>query len=393
MEFLYSWRWFGPNDRITLKEISQVGATTLVNALHQIPVGDVWSLEEIKQRKNLIESNGLKWGVVESLPVSEQIKMQKGDYKKHIENYKISLRNLASQGLHTICYNFMPILDWSRTNLMLEFENGTYTSGFQLEMFAAFDIFILKRLDADKDYNEETKRNAHAYFNKLDEAGRKKLKATILYGLPGSLQEYSLDEFRDLLKNYQGIDQPTLKSHLSYFLNEIIPVAEEGGIKMAIHPDDPPWNLLGLPRIVSTIDDLHDIVNMIKSPSNGITLCTGSLGVGHFNNVPEIVSQMAPNIHFVHLRNVIRDKQLNFKEENFFEGDIDMIEVVKNLVKEGLRRKAELNEEWQLPVRPDHGHQILEDIGKENYPGYSLYGRMKNLAEIKGLTQGLLKVL
>jgi mannonate dehydratase len=393
MEFLYSWRWFGPNDRITLKEISQVGATTLVNALHQIPVGDVWSLEEIKQRKNLIESNGLKWGVVESLPVSEQIKMQKGDYKKHIENYKISLRNLASQGLHTICYNFMPILDWSRTNLMLEFENGTYTSGFQLEMFAAFDIFILKRLDADKDYNEETKRNAHAYFNKLDEAGRKKLKATILYGLPGSLQEYSLDEFRDLLKNYQGIDQPTLKSHLSYFLNEIIPVAEEGGIKMAIHPDDPPWNLLGLPRIVSTIDDLHDIVNMIKSPSNGITLCTGSLGVGHFNNVPEIVSQMAPNIHFVHLRNVIRDKQLNFKEENFFEGDIDMIEVVKKLVKEGLRRKAELNEEWQLPVRPDHGHQILEDIGKENYPGYSLYGRMKNLAEIKGLTQGLLKVL
>jgi mannonate dehydratase len=276
---------------------------------------------------------------------------------------------------------------------MLEFENGTYTSGFQLEMFAAFDIFILKRLDADKDYNEETKRNAHRYFNKLDEAGRKKLKATILYGLPGSLQEYSLDEFRDLLKNYQGIDQFTLKSHLSYFLNEIIPVAEECGIKMAIHPDDPPWNLLGLPRIVSTIDDLLDIVNMIKSPSNGITLCTGSLGVGHFNNIPEIVSQMAPNIHFVHLRNVIRDKQLNFKEENFFEGDIDMIEVVKNLVKEGLRRKAELNEEWQLPVRPDHGHQILDDVGKDNYPGYSLYGRMKNLAEIKGLTQGLLKVL
>jgi mannonate dehydratase len=390
MKFIYSWRWFGPNDRITLNEIRQAGATGIVTALHQIPVGDVWSVEAIQERKKMVESAGLKWEVVESLPVSEDIKKHSGDYLRHIENYKISIRNLAQCGIQTICYNFMPILDWSRTNLKIEFENGTYTSGFKLHIFAAFDLFILQRKNAEKDYPEEVIKEAQEYLYNLDEEKTKTLRDTILYGLPGSLEAYTLDQFKAMLDTYSGIDRAKLKEHLSYFLNQVVPVAEEYNVKMAVHPDDPPWNLLGLPRIVSTVDDLTDIVNMIPSPSNGVTLCTGSLGVGHFNNIPEIVQTVAPHIHFIHLRNVVRDSCLNFQEDTFFEGDIDMIATVKEIIAEGKRRKEMLGEEWLLPVRPDHGHQMLGDVGKENYPGYSLYGRMKNLAEIKGLTLGLL---
>ena len=392
INFIYSWRWFGPNDRITLREIRQVGATGIVSALHQIPVGDVWSKEAILERIKTIEDAGLKWEVVESLPVSEDIKKKSGDYLKHIENYKISLRNLAECGLKTVCYNFMPILDWSRTNLKKVFEDGTYTSGFQYHIFAAFDLFILEREGAKNDYPEDVIKKAQEYLFNMNKEKVKELKETILYGLPGSMEAYTLDEFKSMLQSYSHIDRKKLKSHLSYFLNQIVPVAEEKGIKMAVHPDDPPWNLLGLPRIVSTIDDLKEIVGMIESPSNGVTLCTGSLGVGHFNDLPAIAKEIAPNIHFVHLRNVVRDSGLNFQEENFFEGDIDMIAVVKELVKEGKRRKAETGEEWLVPIRPDHGHQILDDVGKENYPGYSLYGRMKNLAEIKGLTLGMLRM-
>jgi len=390
MKFIYSWRWFGPNDRITLNEIRQAGATGIVTALHQIPVGDVWSIEAIQERKKTIENAGLIWNVTESLPVSEDIKKHSGNYLQHIENYKISIRNLSACGIKTICYNFMPILDWSRTNLKVVFDDGTYTSGFQLHIFAAFDLFILHRKGAEKYYPEEIIKQAQEYLYNLESAKIQDLRNTILYGLPGSMETYTLDQFKDMLNTYSGIDRKKLKEHLSYFLNEVVPVAENCEVKMAIHPDDPPWNLLGLPRIASTVDDLNDIVNMITSPSNGITLCTGSLGVGHFNNIPEIVKSVAPHIHFIHLRNVVRDSGLNFQEEAFFEGDIDMIATVKAIIEEGARRKKELGEDWLLPVRPDHGHQILADVGKENYPGYSLYGRMKNLAEIKGLTLGLL---
>jgi len=392
MEFIYSWRWFGPNDRIKLTEIKQAGASGIVTALHQIPVGDVWNKEQILERKKIIEDNDLSWVVVESLPVSEDIKRQTGDFLQHIENYKISIRNLAECGIKTICYNFMPVLDWSRTNLKVTFRDGSQTSGFQFYVFAAFDLFILKRIGAEADYSPAVIEKAREYFNNLDDDGIKQLKETILYGLPGSMQTYSLEEFRGHLDLYRGIDRAKLKLHLSCFLNGVIPVAEECGVKMAIHPDDPPWNLLGLPRIASTLEDLQDVVAMIKSPSNGITLCTGSLGAGHFNNLPEIARQLAPNIHFTHLRNLIRDSGLNFQEDTFFDGDIDMIGVVKELVAEGFRRERETGEKFLLPVRSDHGHQMLGDIGKENYPGYSLYGRMKNLAEIKGLTLGVINM-
>lgn len=393
MKFIYSWRWFGPQERITLKEIRQAGASGIVSALHQIPVGDVWSVEAIMERKKMIEDAGLTWEVVESLPVSEDIRKKSGAYLQHIENYKISLRNLAECGIATVCYNFMPILDWSRTKLRFDLPDGTYTSGFQLHIFAAFDLFILQRENASNDYSEEVIARAQDFLYNLDKDQVKELKDTILYGLPGSMQTYSLDEFKHLLATYQGIDRKKLKEHLSYFLNQVVPVAEECQVKMAVHPDDPPWNLLGLPRIVSTKEDLQEIVEMIPSSSNGITLCTGSLGVGHFNHLPEIVKALAPHIHFVHLRNVIRDAGLNFQEDTFFEGDIDMIAVVKELVKEGKRRKAATGRDWIVPVRPDHGHQMLDEVGKENYPGYSLYGRMKNLAELKGLTLGVINTL
>ncbi|MDA3930444.1 MAG: mannonate dehydratase [Prolixibacteraceae bacterium] len=393
MKFIYSWRWFGPNDRIKLNEIRQAGATGIVSALHQIPVGDVWSKEAILNRKKEIEDAGLTWQVVESLPVSEDIKKMSGNHLLHIENYKTSIKNLAECGLNTICYNFMPILDWSRTKLKLDVGDGTYTSGFELAMFAAFDIFILERENAKNDYSEEVIAKAQEYLFNLDDAKVAELKDTILYGLPGSLEAYTLEEFRAMLNTYKGIDRPKLKAHLSSFLNQVVPIAEANNVKMAVHPDDPPWNLLGLPRIVSTVDDLQEIVEMIKSPSNGITLCTGSLGVGHFNKLPEIVKALAPNIHFVHLRNVVRDSDLNFQEDTFFEGDIDMIATVKELIKEGKRREAETGEQWVVPLRPDHGHQMLADLGQENYPGYSLYGRMKNLAEIKGLTLGVINLM
>jgi mannonate dehydratase len=391
--FLYSWRWFGPNDRITLKEVRQAGASGVVTALHQIPVGVVWSVDAILERKKMVEEAGLTWVVVESLPVSEDIKKKSGNYLQHIENYKISLRNLAQCGIKTVCYNFMPILDWSRTNLKHYFDDGTYTSGFQLHIFAAFDLFILQREGAKQDYPEDVVKKAQDYLFNLPKEKVKELQDTILYGLPGSMETYTPEAFKAMLKSYDGIDRPQLKSHLGYFLNQVVPVAEEVGIKMAIHPDDPPWNLLGLPRIVSTCNDLKEITQMIPSPSNGVTLCTGSLGVGHFNDLTRIAGEIAPHIHFVHLRNVIRDEGLNFREDTFFEGDVDMIGVVKALVKEGQRRYAETGETCFFPVRPDHGHQILDDVGKENYPGYSLYGRMKNLAEIKGLTLGVINMM
>ena len=393
MRFIYSWRWFGPNDRITLNQVRQTGATGVVNALHQIPVGEVWSVGAILERKKMIEDAGLVWVVVESLPVSEDIKKKSGRYVQHIENYKTSLRNLAQCGVSTVCYNFMPILDWSRTNLKCYNEDGTYTSEFQLHVFAAFDLFILKRKHAEADYKPDVLERAEAYFKTLTDEQKQDLQDTILYGLPGSMETYSPEAFKEMLQTYQGISRKELKSHLSHFLNQVVPVAEEVGIKMAVHPDDPPWNLLGLPRIVSTYEDLRDIVGMITSPANGITLCTGSLGAGHFNDLTGIAREMAPHIHFAHLRNLTRDTGLNFREDIFFEGDVSMVGVVRELVKYGKRHFHETGTPWLLPVRPDHGDQILDDVGKENYPGYSLYGRMKNLAEIKGLTMGVISMM
>ena len=387
----YTWRWFGPNDRITFDEIKQTGATGIVTALHQIPVGEIWDKKDILERKNLIKSAGFRWSVVESLPVHEDIKRRSGKYKVYIENYKISLKNLAEYGIDTVCYNFMPVLDWSRTNLLYKFEDNTEVTRFEFVKFAAFDLHILQRDDADKSYPEEVLHKANEYFKTLSSTEIQQLNNTVLLGLPGSGEEITLEQLRDKLKTYDKIDSKQLKLNLFDFLEEIVPVAEKVCIRLAIHPDDPPWSLMGLPRVVSTEKDIEEIIKTQDSVSNGFTLCTGSLGAGYFNDITSIANKFAHRINFAHLRNVTRNEDLNFNENYLFDGDIDMVEVMEALIKEMKRRKSENREDWQIPVRPDHGNQMLGDIGKENYPGYGLYGRMKSLAEIRGLEMGVMR--
>jgi len=389
----HTWRWFGPNDRITFQQIRQTGAKGIVTSLHHIPVGDIWTIEEIQNRKKMIEGSGLKWSVVESVPVSEDIKKRTGNYENHIENYKQTIRNLATCGIKTICYNFMPILDWSRTNLVYKFPDGSESLRFEYVNFVAFDIYILNRENAAESYPAEVVQKASVYYSSLDEKQKEILKETVLLGLPGSLEAFTLDELRQKLKAYEYINPAKLKEILFAFIKEIIPVSESLGVKMAIHPDDPPWSLLGLPRIVSTEKDLEDIISVIDSPSNGITLCTGSLGAGYFNDLPRMAQKFAQRINFTHLRNVSRDESLNFNESYLLEGDIDIYEVMKTIVIEENRRKKEGLVDWKIPMRPDHGNQMLDDIGKENYPGYSLYGRMKNLAELRGMEAAIIRGL
>ncbi len=387
----YTWRWFGPKDRITFDEIRQTGATGIVTALHRIPVGEIWNRENILERKDIIERAGFRWSVVESIPVHEDIKRRTGRYKEFIENYKLSLINLAEFGIHTVCYNFMPILDWSRTDLLYKFTDNSEVTRFDFAKFVAFDLQILQRESAEKSYPREVVKEANSYFNNLTSAEIQDLKNTVLLGLPGSGEEYTLDELKAKLKTYEKIDNRQLKSNLFDFLEEIIPVAEKYGIRLAIHPDDPPWPLLGLPRIVSTEKDIGEIIAVMDSPANGFTLCTGSLGAGYFNNVSNIAKKFSHRINFAHLRNVTRDEKLNFNENYFLEGDIDMYDVMQILVQEMSQRKKKKRSDWQIPMRPDHGNQILGDIGRENYPGYGLYGRMKSLAEIRGLEFGVIR--
>ena len=388
-----TWRWYGPNDRISLQDIRQTGATGIVTALHHIPNGEVWSVNEISQRKTIIEEAGLTWSVVESVPVHEEIKKQTGQWQEHIANYQQTIRNLGQCGIHTICYNFMPVLDWSRTNLNKAFDDGSLALIYEQKMLAAFDLFILKRPNAAKDYPEAIQKEAEAYFKSMDAHEIENLTNTIIKGLPGAEESYSLKQFQEVLDAYQHIDDKTLQKHLLDFLNAIIPVAEESGVRMAIHPDDPPWGLFGLPRVVSTLEDALTITKTIDSESNGLTLCTGSLGAGHFNNLSEMAKELAPRINFAHLRNVKRDTDYNFREDYLFEGDVDIYEVLKTIVEEEERRKKEGRKDFSIPVRPDHGNQMLGDIGKDNNPGYSLYGRMKGLAEIRGLELGIRRSL
>lgn len=389
----HTWRWFGPNDRITFEQIRQAGAKGIVTALHHIPVGNCWTIEEIQKRKKLIEDSELVWSVVESVPVSEDIKKRTGNYKEHIENYKQTIRNLAFCGINTICYNFMPILDWSRTNLTYKFSDGSESLRFDYAFFVAFDIHILKREKASDFYPPEVVKQADDYFASLTIDQKELLKNTILLGLPGSLEAFTLDELKQKLKAYENIDASKLKENLFAFIREIVPVAQEVDVKLAIHPDDPPWSLMGLPRIVSTEQDIEEIINVVDTPSNGFTLCTGSLGAGYFNDLPQIAEKFAHRINFAHLRNVVRDESLNFNESYLFEGDVDMYKVMKSIVLEENRRRVDGKSDWQIPMRPDHGNQMLEDLGKDNYPGYSLYGRMKNLAELKGMELGICRSL
>lgn len=390
MAFEQTWRWFGPNEPISLREIKQTGATGIVTALHQIPTGKTWPKDEILKRKEFIESEGLVWSVVESVPVHEDIKKGTGNCKEYIENYKLTIRNLGQCGIKTVCYNFMPILDWSRTNLKVIYKDGSITTRFIADEFAAFDLFILKRKLAEKSYSNEQIEKATKYYNSLDENHIEDLVKTILLGLPGSLEAYTLEEFKKVIQEYDGIGDKELRENLYYFIKEIIPVAEESGVMMAIHPDDPPFHLLGLPRIVSTLTDLNQIINVIDTPNNGITLCTGSLGAGYNNDLVNITRNIAHRISFVHLRNVIRNEDGDFLEDNHLDGDIDIYEVMKILLLEQKKRITEGRKDYKMPMRPDHGHLMIPDQNKTGiYPGYSLFGRMRGLAELRGLELGI----
>lgn len=388
-----TWRWYGPNDRITLQDIKQTGATGIVTALHHIKNGEIWSVDEILKRKKEVEDAGLVWSVVESLPVHEDIKKQSGNWELYIENYKTSIHHLGKCGIQTICYNFMPVLDWSRTNLSSAFNDGSLALTYEQKAFAAFDIHILKRPDAKKDYSEKIIKEASQFFSELSPKEIKDLSNTVIKGLPGAEESYTLEQFQAVLDSYNGINEEKLQKHLIEFLTEIIPVAEKNEVRMAIHPDDPPWSLLGLPRVVSTIGDVKTILESVDSISNGITFCTGSWGAGHFNDLSEMAQELSYRINFAHLRNVKRDLDFNFNEDYLFDGDIDIYEVLKAIIQEEERRKKAGRKDFSIPIRPDHGNQMLGDLGKENNPGYSLYGRMKGLAEIRGLELGIRRSL
>lgn len=394
MAFEQTWRWFGPKDPIGLQEIRQTGATGIVTALHHIPVGEVWAVDEILSRKHAIEAEGLVWSVAESLPVHEDIKRRTGRYEQLIENYRRSIGNLGACGVDTVCYNFMPVLDWSRTNLDVEFPDGSITTRFEQRSLVAFDLFLLKRPGAEEGYSEAERDDARRFYEGLSEERRKRLVDTVLLGFPGSGEAYTLDGLKAALQTYGHIGAGQLRENLYEFLRDIIPAATESGVMMAIHPDDPPWSLLGLPRIVSTANDVERLLGVADTPANGITLCTGSFGASTGNDLVAMAERFAPRINFVHLRNVTRDVAGNFMEADHLDGDVDIYGVMKVLLVEQKRRAAEEPARRPMPMRPDHGRLMLPDMGRENfYPGYSLFGRMRALAELRGIEVGIRRAL
>jgi len=388
-----TFRWYGPNDAVSLEAIAYTEATGIVNALHHIPNGEIWPIEQIARRRDIINAAGFRWSVVESVNIHESIKTGSSGRDEFIEKYIATLKNLSVAGIRTVCYNFMPVLDWTRTDIDFRLPNNASALRYSATALAAFDLYLLEREGACNDFSPEQQQRAKEYLDSLNAEDRSELTNTIMAGLPGTTDVLSIAAFKAHIKKYSDVDAGSLKANLAYFLKAIIPEAEQLGIKMCIHPDDPPFPILGLPRVVSTEKDLEDVVNAYPSPANGITFCTGSLGARADNDLPGIVTRLGRHFHFLHLRNVQREEGGSFFEADHLNGSNDMFAIMKNILIEQSRRAEAGLEDVAIPMRPDHGHKILDDFNYNTFPGYSITGRLKGLAELRGLEMGVKRSL